>query len=276
MDVDIAEIAFYFTIVAFVFWETISPRRVLLQPTWLRWFNHFLLFLLNSFIYRWLAVGAFVVSDWYLAVQPWGLLNWLPLDDISLFIIGFLALDFWAYIKHRLFHAVPMLWRLHRVHHSDLDIDVFTSFRAHPAAMLVDNGLSIAFYYLLGTSPELILTYIAVVSCYDLFTHANIKIPAPIESLLSRLLITPDKHRVHHSIDYKEGNSNYSTIFVCWDKLFNTYTPEPALGVDAEVVGVKGFNGATEVWLPAMLSQPFRAASSSPVSTAKPQTTDTP
>ncbi len=168
-----------------------------------------------------------------------------------------LWLDLAIYFQHRLFHAVPVLWRLHRVHHTDLELDVTTGVRFHPVEMLLSVGFKAGVVAALGPPVLAVILFEVLLNAGSLFSHANLRLPADVDRWLRALLVTPDMHRVHHSADPVETDRNFGFTFSSWDRLFDTYTAQPRMGHDAMTIGVEGFAAQAVLGLPRLLIQPL-------------------
>ena len=167
-------------------------------------------------------------------------------------------MDFAIYLQHVLFHAVPALWRLHRMHHADLDIDVTTGARFHPIEILLSMGIKLGVVAALGIPAVAVLAFEVLLNATSMFNHTNMRIPAGVDRVLRWFVVTPDMHRVHHSILPRETNSNFGFNLPWWDRLFGTYKPQPAAGHDGMTIGIEQFRDARELRLDRMLAQPFR------------------
>jgi len=190
----------------------------------------------------------------------WGLLNVFPLPPWLALVVAVLALDLVIYLQHVMFHAVPLLWRLHRVHHADLDIDASTGVRFHTLEILLSLGIKMAAVVLLGASAMAVLVFEVLLNATSMFNHGNVRIPLGLDRYLRWVLVTPDMHRVHHSIVVAETNSNFGFNLSWWDCLLGTYRSQPAAGHDGMTIGIDQFRGARELWLDRMLLQPFRGS----------------
>lgn len=215
---------------------------------------------------KWLLIGLTLSITIYAEQHDIGLLRILSLSEPAAIVFGLLLLDFLAAIKHRLFHVIPWLWRIHIVHHSDLDCDVSTSLRLHPLDVLIDNILWIMAVIAVGASPLTIVLYTFLTLILNPIRHGNVCIPDRMEHFLRLFLVTPDYHRTHHSSIKHETNSNYGVIFPWWDWLMKTYCAEPAHGQQEMKIGLEYFRGDEELWLPKLLTQPFRKQTSNQVS----------
>jgi sterol desaturase/sphingolipid hydroxylase (fatty acid hydroxylase superfamily) len=242
----------------FAVWEAMAPRRRRQLARWLRWPNNLGIVALNTALVR-LSFPISAVALAFVSEQrSWGLLNNVALPGWAVIALAVLALDLAIYLQHVLFHAVPALWRLHRMHHADLDVDVTTGARFHPIEILASMVVKLAVVAALGAPAEAVLAFEILLNATSMFNHGNIRVPAACDRVLRWLVVTPDMHRVHHSIVPQETNSNFGFNMPWWDRLFGTYRPQPAAGHEAMTIGIGQFRAPREQWLDRMLSQPFR------------------
>ncbi len=181
-----------------------------------------------------------------------GLPGWIE------FLIAIIVLDLAIYLQHVLFHAAPLLWRLHRMHHQDLDFDVTTGARFHPIEILLSMGIKLMVIAALGPSAAAVLVFEALLNGMAMFNHANAKLPLGLDAILRMFVVTPDMHRVHHSVLPNETNSNFGFNLSVWDRLFGTYRAQPAAGHEAMTIGIEQFREPRELWLDRLLLQPLR------------------
>jgi sterol desaturase/sphingolipid hydroxylase (fatty acid hydroxylase superfamily) len=172
--------------------------------------------------------------------------------------VAIVALDLSIYLQHVLFHAVPALWRLHRMHHADLDIDVTTGARFHPIEILLSIGIKLGVVAALGAPAVAVLIFEVLLNATSMFNHSNVRMPARLDRVLRWIVVTPDMHRVHHSVVARETNSNFGFNLPWWDRLFGTYRDQPAAGHEAMTIGIEQFRNPAEQRLDRMLTQPFR------------------
>jgi sterol desaturase/sphingolipid hydroxylase (fatty acid hydroxylase superfamily) len=190
--------------------------------------------------------------------RGWGLFNrvawpvWLEL------LLALFLLDLTIYLQHRLFHYVPVLWRLHRMHHADLDVDVTTGARFHPVEILLSLGIKFGVIVALGAPALAVLLFEIGLNATSMFNHSNVRLPSAVERLLRWFVVTPDMHRVHHSVVRRETDSNFGFNFPWWDRLFGTYRSKPEAGHEAMTLGIGQFRDPRELRLDRMLTQPFR------------------
>jgi sterol desaturase/sphingolipid hydroxylase (fatty acid hydroxylase superfamily) len=238
-------------------WEFAAPRRRREIPRLLRWSNNLALVALDTVAVRLVfpvaAVGLALIGE----RQGWGLLNIYGAPPWLAFLAGVLMLDLVIYLQHVMFHAVPALWRLHRMHHADLEFDVTTGLRFHPVEILLSMGLKFAVIAALGPPAVAVLVFEVLLNATSLFNHSNVRIAEPFDRVLRLLVVTPDMHRVHHSIYPHETNSNFGFNVPWWDRLFGTYRPQPKDGHENMTIGIEQFRNRRELWLDRMLVQPL-------------------
>ena len=238
--------------------EFYSPCRKLSVSKGLRWANNMGLVLLNSFVLYFLfpatAVGAAMLAQ----QQDWGVLNYYDLPYVPAVVIAVIALDFVIYLQHVMVHAIPVLWRLHRVHHADLDYDVTTGLRFHPLEIVLSMLIKIAAVSLLGPPVVAVVIFEVLLNATAMFNHGNIHLPEKIDQVLRLFIVTPDMHRVHHSVQAPLTNSNFGFNLPWWDRLFGTYVAKPPEGHTAMQIGLEGMRDPKQVErLPGMLMLPF-------------------
>ncbi|MEM9523922.1 MAG: sterol desaturase family protein [Pseudomonadota bacterium] len=239
-------------------WELAAPRRRLDMPRLVRWTNNLGLVVLDTVLVRLLfpvlAVGlALIAQD-----RGWGLFNLVAVPEWLALAASVLLLDLAIYFQHVVFHATPALWRLHRVHHADLDCDVTTGLRFHPVEVIVSMIIKMAVVVALGAPAVAVLAFEVILNATALFTHGNARIPARMDRVLRWALVTPDMHRVHHSVHRQETDSNFGFSLSCWDRLFGTYRAAPRDGHRDMRIGLEHFRTSRELWLDRMLIQPLR------------------
>ena len=245
------------TFAACALWETFRPRRALSASTARRWANHAVIWVLSDVAVVWIyRAGAVVVAS-VAGAGHYGLLTRVGLPFGVRFAIGILLLDLLRYSQHYLYHAVPVLWRIHRVHHSDPDYDWSTGLRFHPVEVLLTQGIYLGAIALIAPPALAVLCLELADAAVNLFVHANVTLPPWIETRLRRLVITPDMHRIHHSEVVAEQNTNFGIVFPWWDKLFGTYLPEPAAGQDGMAIGLREYAHPRDIGLVSLLVQPF-------------------
>ncbi len=222
-------------------WEILRERRRLRTSKKSRWIANILIIVADSVIVRLLfpmgAIGVAFLAGEY----GWGLFNVVEVPFWVVIVVSVIALDFVVWLQHVMFHAVPALWKLHMMHHADLDFDVTTGTRFHPIEMLLSLGIKAAAIALLGAPMVAVLVFEVLLNATAMFNHANINIPKPIDRVLRLLLVTPDMHRVHHSVEPNETNTNFGFNLPWWDRLFGTYKAQPEAGHEDMEIGLKQF-----------------------------------
>jgi len=238
-------------------WEIKAPRRSLTQSKLIRWGNNIGIVALNSLILRWLFPAAAVGVAVFAQQQGWGLLNYFDVPIAVSIILSVILLDCAIYLQHVMFHAIPAFWRLHRMHHTDMDFDVTTGARFHPIEIVLSMLIKFAVIITLGTPALAVLIFEILLNGTAMFNHSNIKLPEKIDALLRKIIVTPDMHRVHHSIIAHEANSNFGFNLSIWDQLFGTYIAQPQTGHTDMKIGIEQFQDKKFLTLPWMLIQPF-------------------
>lgn len=238
-------------------WESLRPQRPWQQPRGRHLLTNIGLLLVDVLVQRFTLGAAAIAAAVYARQQGWGLLPLLPLPASLLAVVGIILLDLAIYGQHVLSHRLSWLWRLHRVHHCDLDLDVSTALRFHPLEILLSLLYKVLVVMLLGVSPAVVLWFEVLLNSAALFNHANIRLPARWERPLRRVLVTPAMHRVHHSVHAEETHSNFGFMLSCWDRLFATYRAQPQDGHEAMALGLPQYRRVLGV--KALLLQPFRA-----------------
>ena len=250
-------IAFASVFAVMAAWEMLAPRREQQLGRGTRWPSNMGIVVLDTVLVRLLfpttAVGLALLAE----AQGWGLLHALGLPVWASVLLAIMALDFAIYLQHVLFHAVPALWRLHRIHHADLEFDVTTGARFHPIEILLSMGLKLGVVAALGAPAVAVLIFEVLLNATAMFNHSNVRMPAWVDSVLRWVVVTPDMHRVHHSIIARETNSNFGFNLPWWDRLFGTYRAQPTAGHDAMIIGIEQFREPREQRLDRMLTQPF-------------------
>lgn len=203
-----------------------------------------------------LAVGTAV----WAGEREWGLFNQLPVINLLEVVLAVILLDMIIYWQHRLMHAVPVLWRLHRMHHSDLAFDVTTGVRFHPLEMVLSMLIKMAAVVLLGAAPVAVILFEVLLSITSLFEHANLRLPAGLDRALRILIVTPDMHRVHHSVYRDETDSNFGFNLSVWDRWFASYRPQPRDGHTGMQIGLREFRQTSDQSMLGLLRQPFVSA----------------
>lgn len=239
------------------FWEIIAPRRPLQEIKSRRWVTNLGLVFIDTVAVRLLFPILPVALAQVAEVNGWGLFNAFQISLWVRIALSFLLLDFIIYCQHMLFHFTPLLWRLHRVHHTDLDLDVTSGNRFHPFEIIISMLIKMAAVVLLGAPAQAVLALEVVLNGCAMFNHANIRLPAAVDRMLRLVLVTPDMHRVHHSTVVRETNSNFGFNFPWWDRICGTYCAQPEKGHLAMTIGLREFRVAEQLTLHRLLVQPF-------------------
>jgi len=250
--------AFVAVFAAVALWEALAPRRRRSFGRRARWPHNLGLLLVDVALVRVFAPGAAIAVAMTAAGSGWGLLNALALPGWAAIAAGIALLDLAIYFQHVMFHAVPTLWRVHRVHHADLDFDVTTGARFHPIEMLISTAVKCAAIAALGAPVISVFVFEILLNATAMFNHANASLPQRLERWLRWLVVTPDMHRVHHSVRYEESSSNFGFNLPWWDRLFGTYRAQPRLGHAAMTIGVDAFRSPEDLRLDRLLVQPLR------------------
>ena len=238
-------------------WEAISPRRPLTTSKPKRWFANLGIVILNTLVVRVLFSSAPVGSAFAAAENGWGIMNVLDWPQWPVVIAAVVMLDFIIYLQHVMFHAVPLLWRLHMVHHTDLDFDVTTGARFHPIEILLSMIIKLAIVILIGAPPMAVLLFEVLLNGTSMFNHSNVRMPERLDRILRWVVVTPDMHRVHHSVSVQETNSNFGFNLPWWDRLMGTYRPNPGAGHTGMTIGLAQFRDPERLTLPWILVLPF-------------------
>jgi sterol desaturase/sphingolipid hydroxylase (fatty acid hydroxylase superfamily) len=249
---------FFGVLVLMAFWEIVSPKRHLTVSKTMRWSNNLGLVFLNSIVLRLLFPAAAVGVAIFARDNNWGLLNYYRLPSIVALVLSVVSLDFIIYLQHVMVHAVPVLWRVHRVHHADLDYDVTTGSRFHPIEIILSMLIKFAAIVVLGPPVVAVVIFEVILNAMAMFNHGNVRLPSGLDHVLRLLVVTPDMHRVHHSVEDNEANSNFGFNLSLWDRLFGTYIAQPRGGHESMTIGINGYRDSKQVdRLPGMLALPF-------------------
>ena len=245
-------------LVAMAAWEFAAPRRRQEIARRVRWTNNLGVVVLDTVFVRLAfpvaAVGVALFTD----AHGWGLLNVLEMPLWLSVIVSLLLFDLVIYLQHVMFHAVPAFWRLHRMHHADLEFDVTTGLRFHPIEIALSMGIKLMIVLALGPPAVAVLIFEVVLSATAMFNHGNVRIPHGLDRVLRWIVVTPDMHRVHHSVDPNETNNNFGFNLPWWDRLLGTYRAQPQAGHETMTIGLEQFRNQRDLWLDRMLIQPLR------------------
>ncbi len=239
-------------------WEILAPRRPLAIRRRVRWPNNLAIVALDVVLVRVAFPTAAVGVAVFAAERGVGLFNVVAVPPWLALAAAVVLLDLAIYLQHVMFHAVPALWRLHRMHHTDLDFDVTTGARFHPIEILLSMMIKMAVVAALGAPALAVVLFEVLLNTTAMFNHGNVRLPEALDRVLRWVVVTPDMHRVHHSIVPAETNSNFGFNLPWWDRLFGTYRAQPAAGHQGVTIGIKQFREARELRLDRLLTQPFR------------------
>jgi sterol desaturase/sphingolipid hydroxylase (fatty acid hydroxylase superfamily) len=259
MDREIViRVCFFLSIFAVIsIWEILASRRMLTTSKKARWFSNLVLLSLNPISVR-LVFPLLPVSMSILAEERhWGLLNNIGMPYWLKVVMGVIVLDLAIYLQHVLHHSVPLLWRLHMVHHSDLDFDLTTGLRFHPMEIVLSMGIKLMAVAALGPSAPAVLIFEVALNSTSMFNHSNVFLPSGVDRVLRLFVVTPEMHRVHHSVIIRETNSNFGFNVSWGDRLFGTYRAQPANGHEAMTIGVSHIRDPGRLTLPRLIVMPF-------------------
>jgi len=243
--------------------EAVSPRRKLTASKAMRWANNLGLVFLNTLVLRLLFPAAAVGVAAFAQANDWGLLNHYQLPFIIAVTISVIAMDMVIYLQHVMVHAVPALWQLHMVHHVDPDYDVTTGSRFHTLEIIISMLIKFATIIVLGPPIVGVVIFEVLLNATAMFNHGNMRLPENIDRILRLFVVTPDMHRVHHSVIPEETNSNFGFNLPWWDRIFGTYCAQPKDGHEGMSIGIHNFNEPKQIsQLPGMLALPFLAKAS--------------
>lgn len=251
-------LGFFIGILAIMFfWELMAPRRPLITSKVNRWFSNLVLVLVDSIAVRLIFPTAVAGVALIAQQHGWGFFNQFELPYLLKIILSILIFDLVIYLQHVLFHVVPLFWRLHMVHHTDLDIDATTGVRFHPIEIILSMGIKIMAAFLIGPPPIAVLVFEVLLNGTSIFNHGNVRYSQKIDSILRLLVVTPEMHRVHHSTIRWESNCNLGFNFPWWDRIFGTYRPQPAQGHLGMTIGLDQYKEPKKLTLPWLLVLPF-------------------
>jgi len=239
-------------------WEAAAARRARQIARWLRWINNLGVVVLATALVRLVFPIAAVGLAHLAQERGWGLLNAIQAPGWLAVALSLLVLDLAIYLQHVMFHAVPALWRLHRMHHADLEFDATTGLRFHPLEILLSMGIKLVIVAALGPPAVAVLVFEVLLNATSLFNHGNVRLPFGLDRTLRWLVVTPDMHRVHHSVRPNETNSNFGFNLPWWDRLLGTYRAQPRDGHAGMTIGIEQFRTTRDLWLDRMLIQPVR------------------
>lgn len=240
-----------------VSWELMAPRRDLSTSKAMRWLTNIGIVVINTIVVRLLFSAAAVGTAIIASQRNWGIINILEWPAWFAMPFAVITLDFIIYLQHVMFHAVPVLWRLHMVHHADLDLDVTSGARFHPIEIVLSMGIKLPAVVLIGASAEAVVIFEVLLNATAMFNHSNVRIPKQLDLLLRWIIVTPDMHVIHHSVKREETNRNFGFNLPWWDRLLGTYLPEPQKGYLGMTIGLEQFRNPARLGLSKILLLPF-------------------
>lgn len=250
---------FFGILIVMALWEVIAPRRALTISKTVRWANNLGLVFFNSFLLRVLFPAAAVGMAAFANTHGWGIFNYYDLPFWLTVVASVVIMDFIIYLQHVMVHAIPTLWRLHRMHHADLDFDVTTGARFHPLEIILSMLIKFATIVVLGPPVIAVIIFEVVLNATAMFNHSNVRLPLGLDRVLRWLVVTPDMHRVHHSIEDDEANSNFGFSLPWWDRLLGTYRDQPRGGHEGMTIGIRKYRDPKQVsWFLGMMTLPFK------------------
>ena len=239
-------------------WELLAPRRLLLVPKLLRWSNNLALVVLNSVVLRLLFPTAAIGVAVFVNNNAWGVSHTVDFPFALEVLLAVVIMDAIIYFQHVMMHAIPAFWRLHRVHHADPDFDVTTGSRFHPIEIVISMLIKFAVIIVLGAPVIAVIIFEVLLNASAMFNHSNVRLNKTVDRFLRLILVTPDMHRVHHSVEADEANSNFGFSLPWWDRLFGTYRAQPREGHEAMHIGIHQYNEPNQVvYLHKILLLPF-------------------
>jgi sterol desaturase/sphingolipid hydroxylase (fatty acid hydroxylase superfamily) len=244
-------------LLVFSFLERMAPRLVLNTPRPARWSANLGIITLDTLAARFLLPVLPVGFALLCKQEGWGLLNHFQVPYGLAVVVGVVLFDFFIYVQHVLFHHVPTLWRLHGVHHTDLDIDVTTGVRFHPVEIVLSMVIKLGLVYLFGPPALAVILFEIILNGTSMFSHSNLRLPPGLDGALRLLIVTPDMHRVHHSVIIGEHNSNFGFNLSAWDRLLGTYRAQPEKGHEGMTIGLDNFRDPSQLTLLHILALPF-------------------
>ena len=250
--------AFAIMFVIMACWEVLAPRRPLAASKALRWSGNLGVLAIDIVLVRLLFTVLPIAMAEKVQAADWGMLNIVALPYWLKILIGIILLDFSIYLQHVMLHAVPVFWRLHMMHHADVDFDFTTGVRFHPIEILLSMAIKLAAVAVIGPTPLAVLLFEVFLNATSMFNHGNVRLPLTVDRFLRLVVVTPEMHRVHHSVIPKETNSNFGFNFPWWDRIAGTYRAQPQAGHEGMTIGLIQFQGITRQTLVWMLLLPFR------------------
>lgn len=249
---------FLVTVMAMACWEGAAPRRLRALSRAVRWPANIGILAINTVAVRLLFPAAAVGAALWAAESDIGLFNWVVVPPWAAIGLSVILLDLLIYGQHVVMHKVPLFWRLHRMHHLDRDVDFTTGLRFHPLEIIASAGVKFLAVIALGAPAGAVIAFEVILNSSALFNHGNVRLGVPLDRILRTLVVTPDMHRVHHSVIAEETNSNYGFALSFWDRLFGTYRLSPARGHHGMTLGLPEFRTPGDARLLSLLLNPLR------------------
>ena len=255
----IIRLVFFFGILLIMaLWEFAAPRRRLTASKALRWINNIGIVFLDSFLVRIIFPAAAVGMAAFAQEHGWGLFNHFQVSYSLAVALSVVVMDFVIYLQHVIFHAIPIFWRIHRMHHADLDFDVTTGIRFHPFEIILSMLIKFGVVVVIGPPVLGVIIFEVLLNATSMFNHGNVRILRSLDRILRWIVVTPEMHRVHHSVAYYETNSNFGFNLPLWDRFLGTYRDQPRMGHEGMTIGLWNFRDIKHcVMLPGMLAIPF-------------------
>ena len=250
--------AFFGVFAIMAVWEMLTPRRTLIISKLTRWTSNLGIVFLNSIILRLLFPATAAGVALFAVDHQWGVFNYYPAPYWLAVVLSVIALDLIIYLQHVIVHSIPALWRVHRVHHADLDYDLTTGARFHPFEIILSMVIKFASIIVLGVPVIAVLIFEVILNATAMFNHSNVRLPLGLDKVLRWFIVTPDMHRVHHSVEDDETNSNFGFSLPWWDRLLGTYRDQPRTPHETMRIGIHKYRDSKQVCqLPGMLWLPF-------------------
>ena len=269
-------VVFFSAVLVFASLEALWPRLALVASVRTRWLGNIGTNIIGTAFMTALLPLSGIAFAHFVEERGWGALNTLELPALVSVVLTILLLDLARYGIHLMMHSTPFLWRLHRLHHTDQDMDFSTELRVHPFELLVGAALSFAFIIVVGPPVLGLLLFATVFAVQAFWTHSNVRFPAAVDRVVRLVFTTPEVHRIHHSVDLRESNSNFGAMFTFWDRIFGTFVEQPALGHEQMVLGVAEFRDHKHMSLPWMLVDPFLNGEDASATSERPLPADAP
>ena len=237
--------------------EIIYPKKTHLKHKALRWINNFLLFFLNIIFIKIIFPFVAVTFSFYVSEKNIGVFNYLKINSVICIIISIILLDLLIYSQHYFFHKNSFMWKFHKIHHADINLDVTTGLRFHPIEIIFSMIIKLIFILIIGPPAIAVLIFEIILNTTSMFNHSNILLKNKIDNFLKKIIITPNMHRIHHSVRINEQNSNFGFSLSCWDYIFKTYKTMNSNELNNINIGIKEINSKRDLWIDKILIQPF-------------------